>query len=71
MFTPRYLAVGDHVKINKDISNEEGTFGAGHQFRIIDIHYRGDDVFYDLRDRDVHLLGDVPFSDLTPDQVDS
>jgi hypothetical protein len=71
MFTPRYLSVGDHVKINKDLSNEEGSFGAGHQFRIIDIHYRGDDVFYDLRDHDLHLIGDVPFSDITPDQVDS
>jgi hypothetical protein len=24
-----------------------------------------------LRDRDLHLLGEVPFTDLIPDQVDS
>jgi hypothetical protein len=71
MFTPRYLSEGDHVKINRDLSNEEGTFAAGHEFRIIDIHFRGDDVFYDLRDHDLHLLGDVPLTDLIRDQVDT
>lgn len=68
MFTPRWLSVGNHVKINKDISNAEGTFGAGHEFIIIDIHFRGDDVFYDLRDHDQHLLGQVPPTDLIWEQ---
>lgn len=71
MFTPRWFSVGDLVKINRDISNEEGAFGAGHEFRIVDIHFRGDDVFYDLRDHDLHLLGQVPWSDLSREQVDS
>jgi hypothetical protein len=71
MFTPRWLSLGDHVKINKDLSNEEGTFGAGHEFRIIDIHFRGDDVFYDLRDHNLHLLGGVPLTDLSRDQLDT
>ncbi len=64
MYTPRWLSVGDHVKINKDLSNSEGTFGAGHEFRIIDIHYHGDDVSYDLRDHNQHLLGQVALSDI-------
>jgi hypothetical protein len=64
MFTPRYFSIGDLVTINKDLSSQEGTFGAGHEFRIIDIHFRGDDVFYDLRDHDVRLLGNVPYGDL-------
>lgn len=60
MFTPRSFRIGDHVKINAALSDKEGTFAAGHEFTIIDIHFRGDDVLYDLRDRDVRLLGDVP-----------
>ena len=71
MFTPRRLSVGDHVKINKDLSNEEGTFGTGHEFTIIDIHFRGDDVFYDLRDHDLHLIGEVPPTDLNWEQIDT
>jgi hypothetical protein len=70
MFTPRWITVGDLVKINKDISNEEGTYGAGHEFRVIDIHYRGDDVFYDLRDHHQHLLGQVPLTDLIPENAE-
>jgi len=65
MFTPRALSVGDHVTINSDLSNKEGTFGAGHEFEIIDIHYHGNDTFYDLRDRDLNLLDDVPFGDIS------
>jgi hypothetical protein len=71
MFTPRRLSLGDAVRINRDMSNEEGTFGAGHEFRIIDIHFHGDDVFYDLRDHDLHLLGQVPLSDLSPEPLDA
>jgi hypothetical protein len=71
MFTPRGLSVGDHVFIDKDLSNEEGTFGAGHEFTIIDIHFRGDAVLYDLRDNDLHLLGDVPLTDLVQEQDDT
>lgn len=71
MFTPRWLSVGDLVSINHDISNEEGTFGAGHKFHVIDIHFRGDDVFYDLRDRDQRLLGWVPLSDLSREPADT
>lgn len=71
MYTPRWLSAGDLVKINKDISNAEGTFGAGHEFRVIDIHYRGDEVLYDLRDHDLHLLGQVPLTDLIREPIDS
>jgi len=71
MFTPRYLSVGDLVKINKDLSNEEGTFGAGHEFRIFDIHFRGDDVFYDLRDHELHELGDIPLTDIIAEPADT
>jgi hypothetical protein len=70
MFTPRWLSLGDVVRINRDMSNEEGSFAAGHEFRIIDIHFRGDDVFYDLRDRDLHLLGGVELTDLSREPVD-
>lgn len=71
MFKPRWLSVGDHVTINKDISNAEGTFGAGHEFMVFDIHFRGDDVFYDLRDSHQHLLGDVPLTDIVWEPVDT
>ncbi len=71
MYTPRWLKLGDPVTINKDISNEEGTFASGHEFRIIDIHFRGDDVFYDLRDSDQRLLGMVPLTDLNREPVDT
>jgi len=71
MFTPRRLSIGDAVRINRDMSNEEGSFGAGHEFRIIDIHFHGDDVSYDLRDHDLHLLGDVPLSDLSREPLDA
>ena len=71
MFTPRRLSVGDLVKINKDIANAEGTFGAGHEFHIIDIHYHGDDAFYDLRDHHQRLLGDVPLDDLEREEPES
>jgi hypothetical protein len=53
------------------MSNKEGTFGAGHDFEIIDIHFRGADTFYDLRDRDLNLLGDVPFGDISRSAVRS
>jgi hypothetical protein len=65
MFTPRTISVGDHVRINSDLSNADGTFGAGHEFEIIDIHFHGDDAFYDLRDHDLNLLGRVPFGDIS------
>lgn len=70
MFTPRWLSVGDHVRISRDLANDEGTFGAGHEFMIIDVHYRGDDVFYDLRDHDLNRLSDVPSVDLKREQPD-
>jgi hypothetical protein len=65
MFTPRTLSVGDHVTINSAMSNKEGTFGAGHEFEIIDIRFHGEDAFYDLRDRDLNLIGNVPFEDIS------
>jgi hypothetical protein len=65
MFTPRSFSIGDHVKINRDISNSEGTFGAGHEFEIIDLYERHGEVLYDLRDRDLRLLGKVEFADLS------
>jgi hypothetical protein len=60
MYTPRWLSVGDLVTINRDISNAEGTYGTGHEFRTIEIHFRGDNVFYDLRDHRQRLLGEAP-----------
>ncbi len=60
MFTPRGLSIGDHVTTTCDLQNAEGTFATGHRFEIIDIHYHGDRVLYDLRDHELHLLGDVP-----------
>lgn len=71
MYKPRWLSVGDLVTINREISNAEGTYGAGHEFRIIDIHFRGDEIFYDLRDHHQHLLGEVPLSDVTRVEVDT
>jgi len=61
-FTPRSLSNGDHVKINQDISNEEGVFSAGHEFMIIDQHVRDGVMVYDLRDHDLNVLGEVPSS---------
>jgi hypothetical protein len=35
------------------------------------IHFRGDDIFYDLRDHDLHLLGGVPLTDVIREQVET
>jgi len=70
MFTPRELAVGDHVKITVDLQNQEGTFGAGHRFRITEIHYHSSGKVYDLRDHELHLLGNVPEEDVVRDEDD-
>ncbi len=56
-FTPRNLSLGDHVKINQDISNQEGVFSAGHEFMIIDQHERNGLLFFDLSDHDLNVLG--------------
>jgi hypothetical protein len=64
MYTPRGLSVGDHVTITRDLENAEGTFAAGHRFQIIDIHFHGGATQYDLRDHELHLLGDVPQEDV-------
>jgi hypothetical protein len=61
-FVPRDFVVGDHVRITSDIANEEGTFQAGHEFEIFDLHIRSGEFVYDLRDRDLHELGDVPLA---------
>jgi predicted Zn-dependent protease len=37
----------------------------------IEIHFRGDNVFYDLRDHRQRLLGEVPLSDITREQVET
>lgn len=58
-YTPRDLSVGDHVVINTDMANPYGTFAAGHEFEVIDVHLRGQHFVYDLRDRDLNLLGEV------------
>ncbi len=68
MFTPRSFSVGDRVTINKDISTSEGTYGAGHAFTIIDVRYHGNSPLFDLRDHELHLVGNVPVTDLTRDQ---
>jgi hypothetical protein len=64
MFTPRTFALGDHVKITCDISNREGTYGAGHEFTIIDLYERHGAFLYDLRDHEQRVLGEVPFDDI-------
>jgi hypothetical protein len=56
--------MGERVKITSDLSNGEGTFGAGHEFEIIDVHARDEGVLYDLRDHESRILMDVPFADL-------
>jgi hypothetical protein len=69
MFTPRDIDVGDHVTIVRTLSNEEGTFGAGHAFAVIDRRLGRDGWLFDLRDHDLNLLLDVSRSDiaLVPD----
>ena len=64
MFTPRTFSIGDRVKINRDLSNREGMFGAGHEFEIVDLYARDGIAMYDLRDHESHMLIEVPFSDL-------
>jgi hypothetical protein len=64
MFTPRTYAIGDRVKLTIDMSNQEGTFGAGHEFTIIDFYEKHGGVVYDLRDHEHHLLGEVPVADI-------
>ncbi|MGD1067691.1 MAG: hypothetical protein ABR975_12820 [Vulcanimicrobiaceae bacterium] len=64
MFTPREIDVGDHVTIVRTLSNEEGTFGAGHVFAVIDRRLGRDGWLFDLRDHDLNLLGNVALSDI-------
>jgi hypothetical protein len=64
MFSPREIDVDDHVTIVRDLANGEGTFGAGHAFAVIDRRLRDEGWWFDLRDHDLHLLLDVPSSDL-------
>lgn len=65
-FTPRNYRIGEHVRINRDFSNAEGTFSAGHEFEIMDSHVRHGEFVYDLRDRDLNILGEVPVDAFTP-----
>jgi hypothetical protein len=65
MFTPRTYAMGDHVKIDSELTNAEGTFAAGHEFEIIGIHFREGEALYDLRDHELHVLLEVPFADIS------
>jgi hypothetical protein len=64
MFTPRQIDVGDHVTIVRALANEEGTFGAGHTFMVIDRRLGRDGWLFDLRDHDLNLLLDVSLSDI-------
>ena len=59
-FVPREIEAGDHVRLTAPMQNHEGTFSAGHEFEVIDIGVHGGDWTYDLRDRDLNLLGQVP-----------
>ena len=65
MFHPHSFRIGDHVKINRDLSNDEGTFDAGHEFEIIDLYVRHEAPLYDLRDAQLHLLGGVSYDDIS------
>ena len=40
MFHPHSYRVGDHVKITRDLANDEGTFEAGHEFEITGMYER-------------------------------
>jgi hypothetical protein len=64
MYTPRSLSIGDHVTITCDLANADGTFATGHRFQIIDIHFHHGKTSYDLRDPELHVLGDVPAEDV-------
>jgi hypothetical protein len=59
-FEPAAYSLGEHVVTNQELSNASGTFPAGHRFQLIDVHYKGGEAYYDLRDRDLNLLGGVP-----------
>ena len=65
MFTPRTFAMGDHIKIDRELSNREGTFAAGHEFEIIGIHAGEGGALYDLRDHELRVLLEVPFADIS------
>jgi len=71
MFTPHSYRIGDHVKITCDLESSEGTYVAGHEFEIISIHFHGENSTYDLRDRNQHLLGNVPFDCISWDHGDA
>jgi hypothetical protein len=67
MFHPHSYRVGDHVKLTRALANDEGTFEAGHEFEITALYERHGVPLYDLRDRDLNLLTEVPFEDLSWD----
>jgi hypothetical protein len=58
-FIPRGYSVGEHVRINQDLANSDGTFQAGHEFEISDMYVRHGSFVYELRDSEQNLLGDV------------
>lgn len=65
-FVPRSFTIGDRVKITRDFTNTFGEFLAGHEFAIIDEHWRSNgELVFDLRDRDLNVLGEVPGDCLT------
>jgi hypothetical protein len=58
-FVPREIEAGDHVRLTAPLQNHEGTFSAGHEFEVIDVGVRDGDWIYELRDRNLNLLGQV------------
>ena len=68
-FVPRLIEAGDYVRLRVALENREGTFGAGHRFEVITVHFGShpEPTTYDLRDHDVHLLFDVPAEDVELD----
>ena len=65
-FVPRHLEEGAHVRLLQPASNDAGTFNAGHEFTIIEVHSGDDGDVYDLRDRDLNLLFGVAASEVEP-----
>jgi hypothetical protein len=66
---PGGYEVGDRVRINQDLSNSLGTFQAGREFEIIDLHFKGNGILYDLRDHEQNVIGDVPSSNFSKIEI--
>ena len=57
---PKYIGVGDRVRLTKEVTIPAGTFTAGHEFEVTLItRYQSSKCYYDLVDDDGLIIRNV------------